>query len=241
MNQSLEGKTAIVTGGSRGIGKGIAKAFAEAKANVVITARNARPLADSAKEIEEAGGKVHAIEMDVSVEEDALRMVEETLSTFGQVDVLVNNAGVVDPDHEVWETTVEDWDRLMSTNLRGAFLCTRAVLPHMMERRTGHIVNLVSIFGRLATNKYGAYTASKWGLMGYTASLAKSLRPYRIRVNAVSPDWVYTEITPTLPVVDTDSWSTVEEVADATLFLVTSASQDMTGQSMDLFGMNKQR
>ncbi len=241
MNQSLEGKTAIVTGGSRGIGKGIAKAFAEAKANVVITARNAGPLADSAKEIEEAGGKVRAIEMDVSVEEDALRMAEETLSTFGQIDVLVNNAGVVDPDHEVWETTVEDWDRLMSTNLRGAFLCTRAVLPHMMERRSGHIVNLVSIFGRLATNKYGAYTASKWGLMGYTASLAKSLRPYRIRVNAVSPDWVYTEITPTLPVVDTDSWSTVEEVADATLFLVTSASQDMTGQSMDLFGMNKQR
>lgn len=239
--QSLEGKTAIVTGGSRGIGKGIALALAEAGANVVISARSKEPLHEVAKEIEAAGGSVHAVEMDVSVEEETLRMVEETLSAFGQVDVLVNNAGVIDPNSEVWETTVEEWDRLIDINLRGPFLCTRAVLPHMMERRGGHIVNIASVFGRIATNKYGAYTTSKWGLMGYTVSLAKSLRPYGIRVNAISPDWVYTEITQSLPVIDTDSWSTVEEVAQAVIFLVTSSSQDMTGQSIDLFGMNSQR
>ena len=233
----LNGKVAVITGASRGIGRAIALTFVRNGADVVMTARSEEVRSQVVVEARTSGSQILQVNMDVSIEEDTQRMAWEALANFGHIDILVNNAGAISPPAmAVWETTVEEWDRIMNVNLRGAFLCCRAVLPHMVKRRSGCIVNIASVDGRTAEGNHGAYSTSKWGLIGYTASLAKSVRPYGIRVNAISPGWVDTDMSRDRLPYDTDAWSTPEQIAQVALFLVTTAPSDMTGQSIDVFG-----
>jgi 3-oxoacyl-[acyl-carrier protein] reductase len=174
--------------------------------------------------------------LDVTKAEDAERAVRQVVKTWGQIDILVNNAGVITYDTPAWETTIEQWDQVMDTNLRGMFLVCRAVIPHMMERSEGAIINIGSSSGREPEGDYGAYVTSKYGVVGYTASLAWSLRSHGIRVNGINPGWVDTDMAREEQPEGNPEWITAEEIAQAALYLATHAPNAMTGQFIDIFG-----
>ncbi len=232
----LDGKVAFVTGAGRGIGRSIALAFAKEGAKVAVTGRTKERRDGVAQEIVAAGGEARSVALDVTKEDQVVKAVEEVLSNWGQVDILVNNAGVIMYDTPVWKTTVADWDAMMDINIRGAFLCCHALIPHMMERQTGTIINVGSSSGRMADEDYGPYTASKWAIVGYTASLARSLKPNGIRVNGINPGWVDTDMSRNYDPKGSPEWSKPEEIAETALFLAAIAPRDMTGQCVDVFG-----
>lgn len=231
----LDGRVALVTGAGRGIGRAIALAFAREGARVAVTGRNPARLAQVVEVICAGGGVAEALVLDVTREADAARVAEEVVARWGGIDVLVNNAGVITYDTPVWETTMEQWDDVMNTNLRGVHLVCRAVAPHMVRERSGIIINIGSSSGRQPDGDNGAYAASKWGVVGYTASLAQSLRPYGINVNGINPDWVDTDMARACHPEGDPSWITGEEVAQAALYLVAHAPRLMNGQFIDLF------
>ncbi len=184
----LEEKVAVVTGASRGIGRATALALARAGASVVLIARSESELIALAREVEsEIGRPALACAADVRHGREVEMAVRRTLAAFGRIDILVNNAGVRTVKAPLWETTPEDWDVMMAVNLRGPFLFCRAVLPGMIERRSGHIINVVSTAALIGMEGMSAYGASKWGLLGMTRSLAKEARPYGVRVTAIFP------------------------------------------------------
>ena len=193
-------------------------------------------LTRAADEIRAGGGEAEAFVLDVTKQDDAVRVVEQVIGKWGRIDLLVNNAGVLTYDTPVWATTMEQWDEMMNTNLRGTYLMCRAVLPHMMQREQGAIINIGSSSGRLPDGDYGAYATSKWGVVGYTASLGNSLRPYGISVNGINPDWVDTDMARAYNPDGDPEWLTREEVAQAALYLAAHAPKLMTGQFIDLFG-----
>ena len=231
----LEGRVALVTGAGRGIGRAIALAFAREGAKVAVTGRNRARLAQVVEAIRAGGGVAEALVLDVTREADAARVAEEVVARWGGIDVLVNNAGVITYDTPVWETTMEQWDEVMNTNLRGVHLVCRAVTPYMVRERRGVIINIGSSSGRQPDGDNGAYAASKWGVVGYTASLAQSLRPYGISVNGINPDWVDTDMARACHPEGDPSWITAEEVAMAALYLAAHAPQLMNGQFIDMF------
>ena len=175
----LKDKVTLITGAGRGIGRAVALAFAGEGARVAVTGRNMERMAQVVDEIRAGGGDAEAFALDVTGEGDAARVTEQVIEAWGQIDVLVNNAGVITYHTPVWDTTIEQWDEVMNTNLRGMFLACRAVIPHMMQREKGVIINIGSSSGRVPEGDYGAYVTSKYGVVGYTASLAHSLRPLR--------------------------------------------------------------
>lgn len=186
--ENLAGKGALITGASRGIGRATALAMARAGANVVIAARSERQLQVLAEEIRaETGRAVLVCVVDVSSEAQVSEMAAGALDTFGRIDILVNNAGLRTSKAVLWETTIKEWDTMMAVNLRGAFLCCRAVLPHMIEQGMGHVINVISTVSQIGLENMSGYSASKWGLLGMTKSLVKEARPYGIRVTAISP------------------------------------------------------
>ena len=232
----LKDNVALITGAGRGIGRAIALCFAREGARSVLTGRNTDRLALVQREIRSGGGNAEAFLLDVTREDQAASVVERVIQEWGRIDVLVNNAGIIAYDTPVWDTTMEQWDQVMNTNLRGMHLVCRAVIPYMMRRQRGVIINVGSSSGRRPDGEYGAYTASKWGVVGYTASLAHSVRPYGISVNGINPGWVDTDMARTYnPEGDTD-WITPEEVAQAALYLAAHAPGIMAGQFIDLFG-----
>lgn len=232
---SLDRKVALVTGAGRGIGRSITLAFARAGASVVAAGRNTSLLDQVVREIRESSGTAHAISLDVTRPEDADRAARHTVDRFGRIDILVNNAGVIIYDTPVWATTVQQWDTVMNTNLRGLFLVSRAVIPYMMEQNCGIIINVGSSSGRQPAGDYGAYAASKYGVVGYTASLAHSLQPHGIRVNGINPGWVDTDMAREhLPQGD-PQWITGDQIARAALYLAADAPSVMTGQFIDIF------
>lgn len=231
----LEGKVALVTGAGRGIGRAIALTFAREGAKVAVTGRNPARLAQVVEEISAGGGVAEALVLDVTREADAARVAEEVVAQWGGIDILVNNAGVITYDTPVWETTMEQWDEVMNTNLRGMHLVCQAVTPYMVRDRRGVIINIGSSSGRQPDGDNGAYAASKWGVVGYTASLAQSLRPYGINVNGINPDWVDTDMARAYHPEGDPSWITGEEVAQAALYLAAHAPQLMNGQFIDMF------
>ena len=231
----LEGKVALITGAARGIGHSIAVAFAGEGARVIVTGRDMEQLTRAADEIRAGGGEAEAFVLDVINQDDAVRVVEQVIGKWGRIDLLVNNAGVLTYDTPVWATTMGQWDDVMNTNLRGTYLMCRAVLPHMMQREQGVIINMGSSSGRLPEGDYGAYATSKWGVVGYTASLGNSLRPYGISVNGINPDWVDTDMARVYNPDGDPDWLTREEVARAALYLAAHAPKLMTGQFIDLF------
>ena len=232
----LEGKVAIITGAGRGIGRSIALAMARDGAKIAVTGRTKERRDKVAKEIIADGGDARPFVLDVTKDEEVFIAVQQVLETWGQIDILVNSAGIIQYHTPVWETTIKEWDAMMGINLRGTFLCCHAVVPHMVNRGEGKIINIASSSARMADDDLGPYTASKWAVAGYTTSLAKSVRPHGIRVNGLNPGWVDTDMSRKLDPVGDPEWSTPEEIANAALYLATDAPRDMTGQFIDIFG-----
>ena len=232
----LEGEVAFITGAGRGIGRAIAHAFAKEGARIAVTGRTKESRELVAEEIAAAGGEARPFALDVTKDEEVARAVREVMSAWGQIDVLVNNAGVTLLHTPVWATAVDEWDSLIKLNLRGVFLCCHAVIPHMMDRGRGIIINLGSSSGPKAAGDFGSYSASKWGVVGYTTSLAQSVRPHGILVNGINPGWVDTDMSRAFDAAGDPEWSTAQEIADAALYLAAKAPRDMTGQFIDIFG-----
>lgn len=189
----MSGQVVIITGASRGIGRATAQLFAKTGAEVVAVARTESDLNSLSAEIEEAGGACLPLPADIGVEEDVKRLVHATMEEFGQIDILVNNAGVAGYSVVV-EAPTEDWDWMIGTNLRGPFLLTREVLHHMIPRKSGHIINVASVAGKKGYRTAAIYCASKFGLIGFSESLAKQLREHNIKVTTICPGTTHTHL-----------------------------------------------
>ena len=184
---NLSGKVAIVTGSSRGLGRGMAKALAHAGADVVITSRTIDSLAEVSEEITALGAKVLALELDVRDEASIRSMPEKVLDRFGRIDVLVNSAGIVGPNTFLWEVDPDHWKQTIDVNLTGTFNTVRTVVPYMREAGWGRIVNIASIAGKEGNPKLSAYSASKAAVIGLTKSVGKELATENVLVNAIAP------------------------------------------------------
>jgi NAD(P)-dependent dehydrogenase (short-subunit alcohol dehydrogenase family) len=244
----LKNKTAIVTGAGRGIGEGIALTLAREGANVVLLARRLEGIEDVAKRIEALGAKALAVSTDVSKKAEVESMVEATLKQFGTIDILVNNAGIEAPPSQVVDLSEEQWDRVLSINLKGAFICCKAVIPTMIKNNSGKIVNIASLAGRRMSFFGSAdYTASKYGLVGFGHHLAWELAEYKINVNTICPGAVITPLaeessTPELRAMLTKRliplgrFGTPEDIAEAVLYFVSERSNWVTGQVLEVDG-----
>jgi NAD(P)-dependent dehydrogenase (short-subunit alcohol dehydrogenase family) len=183
----LQGKVSIITGAGRGIGKAIALRFAREGAVVVATGSTEETIDSTAGEIREQGGRAVSILTDVSDEASVRSMTEEAIREFGQIDILINNAGVIGPTAPVVSVERAEWDHTLAVNLTGAYLCAKHALPVMIERRAGRIINITSVAGLGGYALRSAYSVSKWGMIGLTRSLALEVGRYDITVNAIAP------------------------------------------------------
>jgi 3-oxoacyl-[acyl-carrier protein] reductase len=242
----LEGKVAIVTGSSRGIGKAIVERFAREGAKVAVNyVSNARDADAVANAISNGGSEAITVGADVSSGAGATKLVRATLDAFGRIDILVNNAGVM-YTKPFLETTEEEWDRTIDVNLKGAYLCSKEVAPLMLEQRAGTIIMMSSNSGLYhpSAMRFTEYVASKAGMNGLTKALALALGPH-ITVNAICPGWIKTDM-----VADTDPeveqrildetalhrWGTPEDVADAAVFLASKEASFITGELLIVAG-----
>jgi NAD(P)-dependent dehydrogenase (short-subunit alcohol dehydrogenase family) len=250
----LEGKVAVITGGGKGIGKAIALAFAGEGADVVIAARTEADLKKTAAEIEKTGRKCLAIATDLAVPEQVRAMVDRVLETFGRVDVLVNNSGMGGPVASVADMDLEEWNQTLAVNLTGAMLCAKYILKgDMIGRKSGVIINISSVSGRFGHVNRSPYSASKWGLIGFTQTLALEVGKYGIRVNCIAPgpvegerlEWALRGASRNLgisyeEVVEREVARTAmgrmvkpEEVAALAVFLASDKSAGITGQTIN--------
>lgn len=244
---SLEGKKALVTGGKRGIGRGIALKFAAAGADVAVCSRGADELEAVAGEIRRLGRRGLAVPADVSRRADVAQMVGRVVDEFGAIDVLVNAAGVITWEKPLLELSEEDWDSVIDTNLKGCFLCSQAVAREMAKRQRGAIINIASIVAHLPASGTGNYNVSKAGIVMLTRTLAVELCKLNIRVNAISPGWIKTEmntdirsdpaaeeaITKTIPF---GRWGEPEDIAGVALFLASDLAAYVSGQTISVDG-----
>lgn len=217
--KDISGKTAVVTGGGTGIGKGIALALAAEGARVAVCGRREQPLQDTVAQIVAEGGEGLAISADVSLEEDVQRLVQEIQRAWGAVDILVNNAGI-GGGSAVHEHDVAAWDRIMAVNLRGPFLMARAVLPEMRRRGSGHIINISSESGLEYYRGNGAYGVSKHALNALGEIMQRENQDYGIRVNTICPGMVVTEMSEGSAGLDESKCLYPEDVADLVLWLL---------------------
>jgi NAD(P)-dependent dehydrogenase (short-subunit alcohol dehydrogenase family) len=229
-------RVAIVTGGGRGIGKAIAQGFAREGARVVVTARTAGEIADVAHEIVLAGGEAIGVVCDVSDESNVQQMVDEAISQWGRIDILVNNAAANLPNIDVVDMDPDAWRRVVDVNLTGPFLCARAVLPKMIEQGSGSIVNISSIGGRHGSKGRGPYRAAKAGLINLTETLAAESFSHGVRVNCVCPGGVETEMLRVIGASLDRQLMTPDEMANVVLYLASDDSSAVTGTSIDAFG-----
>lgn len=218
----LDGKVALVTGGGRGIGRAIALALSGEGCDVAIASRTLSEVQGVAREIGKSV-RTMAFQVDVSEPADVDRMVEDTLRTFGRIDVFVNNAGVA-IFKPISELTLEDWDRTMAVNLRGAFLCTQRVADVMIKQKSGSIITICSSASKKAYPNQAAYVASKHGLLGLTKGLNLELKPYGIKVHAICPGGVDTRLTADArPGTARSDWMQPEDIAHVVLMLLTQS------------------
>ncbi|MBI3815196.1 MAG: SDR family oxidoreductase [Nitrospinae bacterium] len=182
----LKDKVSLITGAGRGIGRGIAIAMAKAGSSVIPVSRSLSELEETCRVITESGGTALHIKTDISDEIQVNIMIKKALDRFGKIDILINNAGQY-LEKPVLDTTVEDWEKIMGANLKGIFLCTKGVLKGMMERKGGIIINFSSVGGRIGLKGKAVYSASKFGVVGFSKALAKELKPYNIKVHIIYP------------------------------------------------------
>ena len=243
----LEGKVSIVTGASRGIGRGIAVRLAQEGAKVVINHRgSAEGAEDTARLIRETGGEALVVQADVSRMDEAQRLVQETINAFGQVDVLVNNAGTT-RDTLLMMMKEDQWDVVVDTNLKSVFSCCKAVARPMVKRKFGRIINISSVSGLAGQGGQTNYAASKAGVIGFSKSLAKELGSRNITVNVVAPGFVPTALTEGI-LADGDNLQraveatplgrlgTPEDVAGAVVFFASDDASFITGQVLSVDG-----
>ena len=240
----LKDKVAIITGASRGIGKNIALLMAQNGAKIVASARNQELLDSLVAEIKSMGGEALAVAGDVSSSEDANNLVASAVEAFGQVDILVNNAGIT-RDGLLLRMKDEDWDAVLDINLKGAFVCTRAVAKVMTKKRYGRIINISSVVGEMGNAGQANYCASKGGMIGLTKSNAKELAKRNVTVNAVTPGFITTDMTDGLAdkvkeeltaQIPLGCLGEAADVAEAVIFLASEKSKYITGQVLGVNG-----
>jgi 3-oxoacyl-[acyl-carrier protein] reductase len=232
----LKDKVIIVTGGGRGIGRAAAVALAANGAKVAIVAKTEAEVNSTVKEISQKGHTSLPIVADVSDEAQVKDMVKEVTEKFGVVDVLINNAAVAIVS-SLADSKTEDWDLTMAVNLRGTFLCTREVIGPMIKRRSGKIINISSRAGREPFANFTAYCTSKYGIIGFTESLAVETSKYNVYVNVVCPDRVVTKMsTGTIPDGDYSDWLKPEDLEDLFVFLSSDESKSVNGAIIHAYG-----
>ena len=241
----LEGKTAIVTGGSRGIGKGIALVFAQHGANVAFTYSSSVESANSLeKELSNYGVKVKSFQSNAADYKESQDLVENVLSDFGSIDVLVNNAGIT-KDNLLMRMGEEDFDKVIEVNLKSVFNMTKAVQRTMLKQRKGSIINMSSVVGVKGNAGQSNYAASKAGIIGFSKSVALELGSRNIRSNVIAPGFIETEMTAKLDEKTVDVWRNAiplkrggspEDIANACVFLASDLSAYVTGQTLNVDG-----
>lgn len=241
----LTGKTAIVTGGSRGIGRAVSGALAKAGANVaIIYAGNTAAAEETKKLVERCGAKAELFQCDVADEASVASMVKNVKKDFGSIDILINNAGIT-RDGLLMIMKEEDWNAVLQTNLTGVYHCTKAVSRIMMKQKAGAIVNLTSVVGETGNAGQANYAAAKAGVIGFTKAVAKELASRHIRCNAVAPGYVETDMTAFLTEEGKDAMlktiplgrpASADDVAQAVLFLASDEASYITGQVLNVDG-----
>ena len=241
---SLEGRVALVTGASQGIGRACALALARQGAKVAVAARNQEKLVEVAKEISSANGEAAAFKLDVANEDDIKTAVKAIIQKFGKVDILVNNAGIT-RDMLVMRMKRADWDSVLATNLTGAHLCIQAVVGSMLKQRWGRIINISSVVGEMGQAGQANYAAAKAGLIGLTMAVARELASRNITANAVAPGYIETAMTESLaPELKEDLLKAIplgrigkeSDVASAVCFLASEEAAYITGHVLRVNG-----
>ncbi len=241
----LEGKTALITGAARGIGKAIALKFAENKANIAFSDITLNEhMFNVEKELNTLGIKAKAYASDASSFEDSEKLVNEVIKDFGNIDILVNNAGIT-RDNLLLRMSEEDWDLVIKVNLKSVFNLTKAVQKIMIKQRYGSIINMSSVVGIAGNSGQANYAASKAGIIGFTKSIAIELGSRNIRCNAIAPGFIETEMTAKLPEDIKQNWinsipmkraGTINDVANVALFLASELSSYVNGQVINVCG-----
>lgn len=241
----LEGKCAVVTGSSRGIGRAIAFTLATEGARIVVNyARSSELAAEVVESIHQIGGQAIAVQADVADEEQSKLLIKKALEQYGKLDILVNNAGIT-RDKLMLRMSMDDWDEVIRTNLRGAFCCSHAALPHFFKQRGGIIVNITSVIGKVGGAGQANYSAAKAGLIGLTKSLAREMGGRNIRVNGVAPGYIETDMTDALPQEYRDTirkqiplarFGSPEDVANLVAFLCSDDSAYIQGEVIAVDG-----
>ncbi|MDE3162820.1 MAG: 3-oxoacyl-[acyl-carrier-protein] reductase [Acidobacteriota bacterium] len=241
---ALQGRIALVTGASQGIGRACALELARAGATVALAARSADKLAALAEEIAATGGQAAAFTLDVASEESIKSGAKSVLERYGKVEILVNNAGIT-RDGLMMRMKRADWDDVLSTNLTGAFLLTQALLPAMLKNRWGRIINITSVVGRTGQAGQVNYASSKAGLIGFTRSIAREVASRGITANAVAPGYIETPMTAVLDdkqrqammaTIPLGRSGTAEDIAQSVAFLASDAAAYITGHVLDVNG-----
>jgi 3-oxoacyl-[acyl-carrier protein] reductase len=241
---SLTGKAALVTGSAQGIGKSIALALAREGADCVISDMNMELAEKTAEEARSLGGKALAVKVNVADSEEVTAMVQKTLDEFGKIDILVNNAGIT-RDGLLMRMKDDDWEQVLNVNLKGAFLCTRAVARPMMKQRSGRIINIASIVGAMGNAGQANYVASKAGLIGLSKTVARELASRGVTCNAVAPGFIDTAMTQILAddvkekllaQIPMGKLGTAEDVARSVCFLASEDAAYITGQVLHVNG-----
>lgn len=239
-------KVAIITGAGRGIGRAIALAFARHGAHIVVCDVNLASARQAADEVKTLGVRAVGLAADVTDETQVGQMVADAVDNFGRIDILVNNAGIISTGPLI-EITAATWDKVMSVNLKGVFLCTKAVFPLMMAQRRGKIINIASVAGKRGGGLLGSscYAASKGGVIAFTKGAAREGGPYGINVNAITPGYTETEMTSILTLKQRDSILSAmplgrpgqpDDIAAAACFLASDYAGFITGEIMDVDG-----
>ena len=241
----LEGKVALVTGGSRGIGRAIALLLAKRGADVAINfAGNEAAAQATVDEIKALGRKAIMIKADVAVNTACVAMVDQVVQEFGKIDILVNNAGIT-RDGLLMRMKEEDWDAVLNTNLKSVYNCSKAAVKYMMKARAGRIVSISSVVGLMGNAGQANYAAAKAGIIGFTMALAKEVASRGITVNSVAPGFVNTDMTKVLPEKVVESLKAAiplaklgepEDIAKAVAFLVSDDAAYITGQTLHVDG-----